>query len=71
MSTNDFENNYKNWHQKLSFIKSGIRIAASIACAITLVAIHPNPALGSMPSLLILAIGYGAAEIIGIFEEWF
>ena len=66
--SNDFENNYKHWHQKISFVKSGIRIASCLSCIITLIALgHVE---GGAPAVLMLAIGLGLAEILGIAEEW-
>jgi hypothetical protein len=68
LSTNEFEKKYKDWHQKVSFVKSGIRIAACLSCIITLlVAGHIE---GGVPAVLMLAIGFLLAEILGIFEEW-
>ena len=48
-------------HQLISFVKSGIRIAAScFACLL-----YTNfPA-----AILILAAGYGLAEVVGVYEE--
>lgn len=42
-------------HRDLSFIKSGIRIAACLG--------------GVFGSLTILAVGLMAAEVVGIYEE--
>ncbi len=68
MSTNNFETKYKDWHQKISFVKSGVRIAACLSCVITLiVAGHLE---GNTPAILMLAIGFGLAELLGIAEEW-
>lgn len=68
MSTNDFENRYKNWHQKISFLKSGIRLVSCLGCAFTVITLGHN--IGVVPSLLILAFGLAAAELLGILEEW-
>lgn len=68
MSTNDFENRYKNWHQKISFVKSGIRLVACLGCAFTLLTL--GHAIGGVPSILILSFGLAAAEVLGILEEW-
>lgn len=68
MST-DFEKKYKGWHQTLSFLKSGIRIAACLGS--TFIALALDHAIGIMPALLILTIGLAFAEVIGIAEEWF
>jgi hypothetical protein len=66
--SNEFENNYKHWHQKISFVKSGIRIAACLSCIITLIALgHVE---GTTPAIMMFAIGLGLAEILGIAEEW-
>jgi len=48
-------------HQLISFVKSGIRIAAS--CFACLTAFNPPVAI------LILAAGYGLAEVVGVYEE--
>lgn len=64
----NFALKYKNWHQKISFIKSGIRIAACLACVMTLVILGNDE--GSIIALLTLAIGIGLAEFLGILEEW-
>jgi hypothetical protein len=66
--SNEFENKYKSWHQKISFMKSGIRITACLSCIITLIVIGHLE--GSTPAILMLAIGLGLAEILGIAEEW-
>lgn len=63
---NNFEEKYKGWHQKISFIKSGVRIAACLSAATTLFVVSAT----TIPAILILAIGLGLAEILGIFEEW-
>lgn len=67
MST-DFEEKYKHWHQKISFIKSGVRIAACLSCIITIITLGHIE--GTTPAILMLAIGLGLAEILGIAEEW-
>lgn len=66
--SNDFEDKYKSWHQKISFVKSGIRIAACLSCIITVIALGHSE--GIAPAVLMLAIGLGLAEILGIAEEW-
>ena len=48
-------------HQLISFAKSAIRIASSIGA----VATYANPIV----ALMFLAIGYGLAEIVGVYEE--
>jgi hypothetical protein len=48
-------------HQMISFAKSAVRIVASIATFFTIAT--PTTAL------LVLAAGYGIAEVIGILEE--
>lgn len=68
MSTDEFESNYKHWHQKISFVKSGVRIAACLSAIITALVLAQE--LGQVASILILAVGFGLAEILGIFEEW-
>lgn len=48
-------------HQLISFAKSAIRIAASVAAVVTIA----SPAT----ALIILAAGYGIAEVVGVYEE--
>ena len=48
-------------HQLISFVKSGIRIAASVAACGALA----DPTL----AVVILALGYGLAETVGVYEE--
>lgn len=49
-------------HQIISFVKSGVRIAGSAGA---LFAVTAN----LVAAIAILALFYGAAEIIGIYEE--
>jgi hypothetical protein len=49
-------------HQIISFAKSGVRIVSSIAA---IVAVSYNLPL----AVIILAAGYGIAEVIGVYEE--
>lgn len=49
-------------HQIISFAKSGVRIVSSVAAV---VAASSNPSL----AVIILAAGYGVAEVIGVYEE--
>ena len=53
----DFEDKYRGWHAKISYFKSGIRLLTCFACMIT----------GG--DVIILAAGFGIAEILGIAEE--
>ena len=53
----DFEDKYRGWHAKISYFKSGIRLFTCFACMIT----------GG--DVIILAAGFGIAEILGIAEE--
>jgi hypothetical protein len=48
-------------HQLISFVKSGIRIAASCFACLA----FNNPSV----AVFILAFGYGLAEIVGVYEE--
>lgn len=66
--SNDFEHKYKSWHQRISYIKSGVRITACLSCIITLIVLGHLE--GTTPALLMLAIGLGLAEFLGIAEEW-
>ncbi len=58
----NFEDKYKNWHQKTSYIKSAVRMAG---CVIAL-ALLPNVNL----SVLSLVVCLFVAELLGIVEEW-
>ena len=49
-------------HQIISFAKSGVRIVSSVAAV---VAALSNLSL----AVIILAAGYGIAEVIGVYEE--
>jgi hypothetical protein len=49
-------------HQIISFAKSGVRIISSVAA---IVAVSTNLPL----AVIILAAGYGIAEVIGVYEE--
>ena len=57
-----FENNYRDWHTKISYIKSGVRLAAS-----GLALWYMNDAAAAV---FALALGFGVAEILGVLEEW-
>lgn len=48
-------------HQLISFAKSAIRIGASVFGVVTITT--------PVTALLIVAIGYGVAEIVGVVEE--
>lgn len=51
-------------HQLISFVKSGIRIGGSIGVA-------GGAAVGCPPLALVgaLAVAYGLAELVGVYEE--
>lgn len=57
-----FENAYRDWHTKVSYVKSFVRLAAS-AGALYFVN-EPSTAL------FIFALGFGIAEVLGVLEEW-
>lgn len=57
----EFENKYRDWHTKLSYIKSAVRIASCILVLLLLPLLHP---------VSILAGGFLLAELVGIAEEW-
>lgn len=48
-------------HQLISFAKSAIRIIASVAAVATVAT--PTTAI------IVLAAGYGIAEVVGVYEE--
>lgn len=60
---NDFETRYKGKHRTISFIKSGVRIAACFGAALML----PNTVL----AITVLGAGIVFAEVLGIAEEIF
>lgn len=49
-------------HQLISFAKSGVRIVSSVAAVVVA---SSNLSL----AVIILAAGYGIAEVIGVYEE--
>ena len=53
----DFEDKYRGWHAKISYFKSGIRIFTCFA------------SIMAGGDVIILAAGFGLAEILGIVEE--
>jgi hypothetical protein len=59
----DFEQKYRGWHTKISFIKSGVRIAAAgLSIGLSL--------LGqTWSAVTVLAFGLLIAEVLGILEE--
>jgi hypothetical protein len=59
---NTFEDKYRNWHTKLSYMKSAVRIGG---CAGVIFITH-----ATLLPVTILAASFLAAEIIGIVEEW-
>lgn len=59
-----FEDKYKQWHQKISYVKSGVRIAS---CAGALFLLYVD---SQAVSIAFLALGLLIAEILGIVEEW-
>lgn len=61
----DFEKQYRGKHQKLSIIKSCIRIGTCIGALTTLYFGEYGLALGE------LAVGFLIAELLGIAEEMF
>lgn len=62
----DFEQRYKTWHTHLSMIKSMIRIITSIIIIGTYIMFGYFDVLHA---IIVLAGGYGLAEIVGILEE--
>ena len=49
-------------HQIISFAKSGVRIVSSVAAIVTV-------SVNLLLAVIILAAGYGIAEVIGVYEE--
>jgi small-conductance mechanosensitive channel len=49
-------------HQLISFTKSAVRIISSVVSVVTIFA---NVGI----AVAILAVGYGLAEVIGVYEE--
>ena len=64
--SDNFAEKYKNWHQKISYAKSAIRIVGAIAAikAVT------YPSVDVTMAVILLAGGIFIAELLGIAEEW-
>lgn len=60
-SMSDFEARYRTWHARLSYVKSGIRLASA-----SMAALFYNDAA---VAILMLSIGFAIAEVVGILEE--
>lgn len=58
----NFEQKYRTWHQRISFIKSGVRLGAS-GVALYYMSDAATAAFA-------IALGFGIAELLGILEEW-
>ena len=58
---NDFENKYRDWHTKLSYVKSAVRMVSCLPVLLLLPIAHP---------VSILALGFFIAELVGVAEEW-
>ncbi len=56
-----FEENYRTWHARLSYVKSSIRLASAGAA----IWFYSEASF----AMLILAIGLAVAEVVGILEE--
>lgn len=59
----NFEEKYKHWHQRISYVKSFTRILACLLCAIIV-------SFSLTQAVLILSAGLFVAELLGIAEEW-
>lgn len=57
----EFEQKYRDWHTKISYLKSGIRLGAGLAAMI--LAYNPYTAI------LVLSAGLVIAEVFGVVEE--
>jgi hypothetical protein len=57
-----FEDNYKKWHTNVSFLKSGFRL---VGCGLAIFMLDDKTM-----AILMLAIFFGIAEILGVAEEW-
>lgn len=55
-------------HAEVSYLKSAVRIGTSVGTAFAAVVLT-GPAMVKA-ALVILAIGYGLAELLGVWEEW-
>lgn len=62
--SNEFEEKYKHWHQRISYIKSGIRLVGGLGTLVIL------STYGEWLSITFLAIALMLAELLGIAEEW-
>lgn len=59
--TDSFEDKYRKWHTRLSYVKSSVRL---LFCGWAAV-LHNEVA----SAILILAVGLIIAEVIGVLEE--
>lgn len=60
----DFAEKYKGWHQKISYIKSAVRIGGSIVSIVLAQLFGPTVGVVGLAIALILA------ELLGVVEEW-
>lgn len=65
LTKSDFEHRYKTHHTQISIYKSVIRFFTSIIVVTGCILADVNIKL----LLSIAAVGYGIAEIFGVFEE--
>lgn len=59
---NNFADKYKTWHQKISYLKSGVRL---IGCGLAVVL-----AFQPVAAIIVFAFAFAVAEALGIVEEW-
>lgn len=57
----EFEQKYREWHTKISYLKSGIRFGAGLAGMVL--------AWDPYTAILVLSAGLVIAEIFGVLEE--
>ena len=59
---NKFAANYENWHKKISYLKSGVRL---IGCGLAVVL-----SFSPVAAIIVFAFAFAVAEALGIVEEW-
>lgn len=60
--SDEFNDRYRTWHARMSYAKSAVRLAGCAAAF----ALSASP----VTAVTVLALALGAAEILGIAEEW-
>lgn len=56
-------------HAQVSYLKSAVRIGTSVGTVMVALALSNDTVMVTV-ALTILAVGYGFAELLGVWEEW-